>query len=332
VVALLATVLFGCVDPLLGPEPPTDPVHNFDVLWDEFDRHYSFFRLKGVDWDALRAEYRPRVGPDTGEEALLDVVAAMLDRLEDGHVNVFTGVGVYGYTGWYTDRPASYLRTLVEDRFALGTAADGRLDYARLPDGTGYIGIRTFHDGMAEALDLILAGMQPLDGLIVDLRDNGGGSDTEAREMAGRLVDARRRYRTVRIRNGPEHDDFTPPIPWSVEPRGDPYHGPLVLLTNRRTFSAAESFVLAARTRSAGVTVVGDTTGGGSGFPMFRELPNGWLYRIPRWIAYDVDGRTFEGVGLPPDELIVFEDTASADPILERALELLAPIPAGSGS
>ncbi len=329
---ILAIVLTGCMDPLLGPEPDAgDPVHNFDVLWEEFDRHYSFFQLKGVDWDALRAEYRPRIEPEMGEDALLTVVAEMLDRLEDGHINVFTKVGVYGYTGWYAGRPPSYLRTLVEARVALSSAAAGRLDYAHLGDGIGYVGIRSFHPGMAEALDRILAGLRPLDGLIVDLRDNGGGSDAEAREMAGRVVDARRLYRTVRIRNGPEHDNFTSPIPWHVEPLGpEPYNGPLVLLTNRRTFSAAESFVLAARTRTGAVTVVGDTTGGGSGFPMFRELPNGWLYRLPRWIAYDVEGRTFEGVGLAPDELIVFEATSGTDLILERAIELLAPTPAGT--
>jgi len=63
--------------------------------------------------------------------------------------------------------------------------------------------------------------------------------------------------------------------------RGLRYTDPIALLTNRRTFSAAESFVLAMRTLPQ-VTIVGDTTGGGSGNPLHRELPNGWGLSVSR--------------------------------------------------
>lgn len=328
--ALLAAVLglgaASCIDPLLGPRPsPDDPVENFDILWTEFDEHYSFFRLKGVDWDAMRDRYRPRVRPTTTEAELFGIVSDMLDRLRDGHINVFTETDAYGYIEWYVGHPVSYVHDLVVDRLGPTRVSlqDGRLEYGRPEPGVAYVRIRTFREGMAPELDRALAQLAPTRGLIVDLRSNGGGSDSEAREMAGRLVHARRLYRTVRIRNGPQHDDFTPPIPSYVEPSGPvQFDGPVAILTNRRTFSSAESFVLAARTNPA-VTVVGDTTGGGSGYPLYRELPNGWKYRISRWIAYDAAGRTFEGVGLPPDHLLSFADTGTTDPILEKAIRLL---------
>lgn len=332
--ALALAVMSGtsCIDPLLGPEPdPHDAVHNFDLLWEQFDRHYSFFVLKGIDWEALRDTYRPLVRPTTSDMGLLSIVTDMLDELEDGHVNVFTDQGVYGYIGWYTDQPGSYQPDLVITRLkgTLTRAPGGLLRYGQPEPGIGYVRIPTFVKGMAGDLDAALAALAPLDALIVDLRHNGGGSDGEVREMAGRLVTERRLYRTVRFRNGPEHEDFTPHIPAYVEPRGPAqFTGPVVLLTNRRTFSSAESFVLAARTR-AGVTVVGDTTGGGSGNPMYRELPNGWIYRMPRWISYDASGRPFEGVGLAPDRYVTFERESTTDLILEDAIQMLMAQSAG---
>lgn len=323
---LLLLGAVACIDPILGPEPdPDDPLENFDTLWREFDRYYPFFELKGLDWDSLRAEYRPRIHPGANHETLFTVISAMLDELKDGHLNVFTNVGTYGYIGWYTDRPVSYDHGLIEESIPGLVSLDaGKMEYGEAVEGIGYIRIRSFIRGLDVAMDSALAALDTRRGLIVDVRHNGGGSDSEAREMAGRLVNARRVYRTVRVRNGPEHDDFTEPIPSYVEPRGDRrFDGPLVLLTDRRTFSAAESFVLAARTRAGPTTVVGDTTGGGSGFPMLRELPNGWRYRLSRWIAYDVYGNTFEGIGLAPDEVVTFEELAPTDTILERAVAIL---------
>lgn len=322
----LAVGMVACIDPLLGPEPdPADRLETFDILWEEFDRHYAFFILKDVDWDEARARYRPRIQPSTTEYGLLNIVGDMLDELEDGHVSVTAHVGTYRYTGWSQGYPRSYLPSLVLAR--LGDthvrAPGGLVEYGEPEPAIGYVRIPGFVRGMAGDLDLALEALTPLDGLIIDLRHNGGGSDAEAREMAGRLVDARRLYRTVRYRNGPEHDDFTGQMPSYVEPRGPrQFTGPVALLTNRRTFSAAESFVLAARTMP-NVTVVGDTTGGGSGAPMARELPNGWTYRVPRWIAYDADGRTFEGVGLGPDHYVTFDAPSTTDLILEEAIRVL---------
>lgn len=324
-VALVASVA-GCIDPLLGPQPDgDDPLENFDLLWTEFDRNYSFFELKGIDWAALRETYRPRIRSTTTETRLLLVVSDMLDELEDGHVTVITDDDTYRYTGWYDGYPRSYLPSLVLTRLgdSHARAPGGLLEYGEPEPGVGYVRIPRFVPGMAGDLDLALDTLGPLSALIIDVRHNGGGSDSEVREMAGRLVAERRLYRTVQYRNGPEHDDFTPPIPSFVEPRGPhQFTGPIALLTNRRTFSAAESFVLAVRTRE-GVTVVGDTTGGGSGNPMARELPNGWTYRLSRWIAYDPAGRPFEGVGLPPDLYMTFELGSVVDPILEEAIRVL---------
>ena len=74
------------------------------------------------------------------------------------------------------------------------------------------------------------------------------------------------------------------------------------------------------------VTVIGDTTGGGSGSPIGRELPNGWTYRISRSMAMTPEKCTYEGVGLVPDITIQnteADSTAGIDTILESAIKFL---------
>jgi hypothetical protein len=97
------------------------------------------------------------------------------------------------------------------------------------------------------------------------------------------------------------------------------------VLTNKRCLSSAELFVSAMETLPH-VTIIGDTTGGGSGNPVFRELPNGWSMRLSTSYSALSDGFIYEGKGIPPDIPIWIstEDSINGrDVILERAIEFL---------
>ena len=71
-----------------------DPVSVFDNLWKKVDQQYAFFDVKGIDWDSVRAVYRPMVTDDMDKEDLFDVCAAMLNTLRDGHTNLISGFDV----------------------------------------------------------------------------------------------------------------------------------------------------------------------------------------------------------------------------------------------
>jgi hypothetical protein len=45
----------------LTKKPADTPLANFDVFWTTFSEHYPFFALHGMDWQAVRNKYRPRV-------------------------------------------------------------------------------------------------------------------------------------------------------------------------------------------------------------------------------------------------------------------------------
>jgi C-terminal processing protease CtpA/Prc len=74
------------------------------------------------------------------------------------------------------------------------------------------------------------------------------------------------------------------------------------------------------------VTIVGDTTGGGVGNPIFRELPNGWTYRLSTEIEADAQGRIMEGVGVFPDVPVLTTAADSAngiDRMLEKGIDII---------
>lgn len=93
--------------------------------------------------------------------------------------------------------------------------------------------------------------------------------------------------------------------------------------------SCAEDFVLAMRVLPT-VTVVGDTTGGGSGGPIVRELPNGWTYQLSEWIEYIPSRQMFEGVGLAPGvvaKATLADAEHGVDAAMERAIALAGVAP-----
>jgi C-terminal processing protease CtpA/Prc len=328
-VTLLAASLTACATPFVtDPDNRDDPIRNFDQLWAEFDGYYAFFELKQIDWRALYDDYRPHVGPGTAPEDLFKVMAEMLDNLHDGHVSLHAPFADHYYTAMFGRAPRNFDFTVVQQRYLTSAnhTAQG-LRYGLVAADVGYVWIPSFGgNNLVDDFDHALAALGSVRGLIVDIRDNEGGSNENSTPMAERLADAKRAYRLIQYRNGPAHDDFTALRTDSIGPAGSVrFTGPVALLTNRHTFSAAEDFALALRTMPH-VLSVGDTTGGGGGNPIARELANGWSYRIPRWIAYTPDTVSIEGVGLAPDTTvwITANDAAQTrDTILEVALAIL---------
>ena len=101
------------------------------------------------------------------------------------------------------------------------------------------------------------------------------------------------------------------------------YNKPVVVLANRGTFSASNNFVSIMKSLG-NVTVVGDTTGGGSGLPFTSELPNGWRVRFSSCPIMDPQGRLTE-FGVAPDVRIDMDpDDRTHDAILDAAIAILS--------
>lgn len=339
---LLLPLLAGCLDDD-SLELPDTPVGNFEACWRAVDEHYCFFEEKNIDWDKVHRAYLPYF-KDSVKTVLdeFELMTSMLGLLRDGHVDLYAPFNVGRYWKWCDDYPPNYDARLVE-RYYLGTdcwIAAG-LRYTMLPDTIAYLRYSSFSSAVGGAnLDYVLALLRNAKGLIIDIRDNGGGSLTNVPLIANRFCSERQVYGYMMHKTGPGHTDFSNPEPVFLEPEPDRVAWnasvqPVAVLTNRSVFSAANTFVSAMKSLdgtqtldSLGVPhpkmirVIGDSTGGGGGMPFETVLPNGWRLRMSACPLMDSRKRQIEE-GIAPDlrvemdSLHAFND--HVDDIIESA-------------
>jgi C-terminal processing protease CtpA/Prc len=171
-----------------------------------------------------------------------------------------------------------------------------------LEDNIGYIYYGSFSSSIGESnLDEVLNELSICDGLILDIRNNGGGLLTLSDRIASRFTNEKVLTGYLSYKTGPGHNDFSKPEPLYVEPATDRvrWQKPVAVLTNRRAFSSANDFAGKMKQMPQAI-LIGDKTGGGSGLPFSSELPNGWSIRFSASPMFDPDMKHIE-FGIEPD-------------------------------
>lgn len=108
-----------------------------------------------------------------------------------------------------------------------------------------------------------------------------------------------------------------------IEPEKNHYDGPLAILTDRMTASAAEDLVVILQGNKR-ATVIGEPTHGSTGQPIFFDLPGGGKVQICTCLSRYPDGRSFVGVGVQPDVPVrrtIKGIAEGRDEVLDAALE-----------
>lgn len=341
----LLTCLSSCLDDD-SREYEDTPLGVFEACWQTVDEHYCFFDEKGIDWRGVYQKYRPLVRDSVKTQLqLFTLLDQMLDTLRDGHVNLFTPFNVGRYWAWYEDYPVNYEDNLVR-QYYLGRnywISGGMMFGVFGRDSVAYVRYPSFDGGVgATNLDYVLALTHSANGLIIDIRSNGGGSLNNVATIAERFATSKTLVGYIRHKTGPAHDDFSEPEPLYVEPRADAISWdasvrPVVILTNRHCYSAANHFVQVMRALDGTMTpdslgtphpkmikLCGDRTGGGSGLPFESVLPNGWSVRFSACPMTDADGHSLEAGIDPTPGLRVDMDSATTfgqhrDAIIEAA-------------
>jgi carboxyl-terminal processing protease len=170
-------------------------------------------------------------------------------------------------------------------------------------------------------------------GLVLDVRDNGGGNSAFGDAILSMLIDRpikgfrwKTRQYLPMFRATEKAELWFEGSPGTVEPSaGRHYQGPVVVLTGPATGSAAEDFVVVFQASGRG-KVVGQRTNGSTGQIMTFDLPGGGGFRVcTKWCSYP-DGREFVGIGVIPDVEVAptRQDIADGrDAVLEMALHVL---------
>ncbi|MDE6717830.1 MAG: S41 family peptidase [Muribaculaceae bacterium] len=328
--ALLTMMVQGCHD---VPEYKDDPLGNFDALCDIVGARYCYFKEKGIDWKEVSSRYRARVSPETDQLELFSIMSELLDELEDGHVNLSSRFSTSYYRKWWSDYPQDFnLRTLQQYYLDFDYMQVNGLSYKMLPDSIGYIYCPSFSNQISESsLDYVFAvlyGVQKAKGMIIDIRNNGGGLLTNINTLVGRFIDGKVCGGYIRHKTGPEPDAFSEPYEFSYEPASENhirYLGPIIVLTNRSCFSAANNFV-AVMKQLPNVRICGARTGGGGGLPFSSELPNGWAIRFSACPLTDNEDHPTEfGIDPSPGYEVHASDEELAkgkDAILDFAIDV----------
>jgi len=316
----------ACEDIIMRPDPADSPSAVFEHLWTDARDRYSFFKVKNIDWEEIGNQYRSQISDGMSDQQLFKLLVDMLYELKDGHVTLSSAFERSPSWEWYKGYPDNYNQTLV-DRYYLKRdhLVTGPLRH-QVIDSILYVSYRTFSDNLTELhIDQLMSRAQGLRGVIIDVRHNSGGSLRNARLLASCFTDRQLTYARQRYKTGPGTHDFTSWEDITLSPRsGQRFAGPVVLLTNRRSYSTSTFFAQMMRTIPH-ATLIGDYTGGGGGIPVTGELPNGWTYRLSASQAITPDGDHME-LGVPVDiktDLISSEVQKGVDTIIETALDYI---------
>ena len=331
----LALCLWLCTSPLLTAcvdeeEFDDTPLGNFEALWKIIDEHYCFLDYKheayGLDWQQVHEKYRVRINNDMSSKQLFEVLSDMLGELRDGHVNLSAAHDLGRYWSWYEDYPTNFSDTLLRRYMGTDYQIASGLKYKILDDNIGYVRYESFDNGIGEGnLEEVIEHMLLCRGLIIDIRNNGGGMLTNAEKLAARFCHEKTLVGYYQHKTGPGHSDFSSLEERYLEPSSNlRWNKPAVLLTNRHVYSAANEFAVYMKTLP-NVLLVGDHTGGGAGMPLNSSLPNGWGVRFSAVPMYDAQGQACE-FGIEPDYNVQQTDADFArglDTIIEFARKLV---------
>ena len=180
-------------------------------------------------------------------------------------------------------------------------------------------------------------GLDSTTGIILDIRFNPGGDTSNAYDVVSYFIDEPvKGSKWQSIKYVPAYRSWGNEPEWEVsdaaiiEPRtGTRYGGPLVVLTGPATFSSAEDF-LVPLSYSGRAVLVGGTTAGSTGNPIYVDLPRGGKFRVVSKRDLFPDGTEFVGYGIPPDvaveptQIDLFE---GRDPVLEAGVEAITSWP-----
>lgn len=334
VAAWMCLAFAACERAFMNDAEPDNPVNVFDYLWNKVDQQYAFFDVKGIDWDSVYQVYRPKVYDDMDSDSLFNVCAAMLNTLQDGHTNLISNFDVsHNDSVYYKMYAEKNINTdvVVLNYLTVNYHTTGSLVHNAIRDGrVAYIRYSSFMNGIsANDLSYLRNRYENCDGMILDMRQNGGGSIDNIRILLSIFDNHGQPLYQTQIKSGPEHDAFTE-LTTVYADSADyedtsaelPYTKPVAVLIDRGSYSATSFFALCTKAYD-NIKLFGDYTGGGLGLPNGGALPNGWTYRFSITRTLDMAGHNYEN-GVPPDVRVILDPAHTAqgiDDVIEAAAE-----------
>ncbi|NRA71043.1 MAG: carboxy terminal-processing peptidase [Gammaproteobacteria bacterium] len=248
------------------------------------------------------------IGVAQGDKEIVDIIGWRLDdvvELIKGPKGSTVRLQIISGKAGAASKPS--IVSIVRDTIKLeDRAAKSEVLESSLPQfkgrKIGVITIPSFYVNLTKDVKALITELEKknVEGIVVDLRNNGGGALTEATSLSGLFIES---GPVVQIKNSNEY----------VDVRNDPdadifYRGPLTVLVNRYSASASEIFAAALQDYGRAIVVGEQTFGKGTvqqhrGLGRiydFYEKPIGFVqYTIQKF--YRINGGSTQNKGVVPD-------------------------------
>ena len=180
-----------------------------------------------------------------------------------------------------------------------------------LENNIGYIRLSSFDEKCAKEFKSAYNELNKnkLNGLIIDLRNNGGGIVDEALDIADYVLEKDEVMLITRNKNGEEEIEKSNQKPI--------INVPIVILTNENTASASEILAAALKDNNK-ATIVGEKTFGKGVIQQLITLSDGSGIKVTTEEYYTPNGNKINKVGITPDKEVSLPEDVISSSVVER--------------
>lgn len=269
----------------------------FEQLWTDFDLHYSYFKEKNINWDSVKTIYGPKFSKKMSVKKEARLLGEVIMLLNDYHVSLTTSYGIYKHI---PPKSTTEKTEFIDSIFPVHIYTDETSSVYKTKDSLVLIKIFNLDNEIIPD-SVIMNQIYSSKGIIIDLSENAGGNETFSRMFVERLISDTITYKSYRFTTGLKRNNFTQWKTATITPNNTVrFNKKIVIIIDGNCFSSCEAFALMLRSMP-NCCVIGQNTGGSSGFPKTFTLDNGWTYSISTWQEADITHNLIEGNGVSPD-------------------------------